>query len=201
MSISADQVKTLREKTGAGMMQCKKALEEAAGDLEKAVEWLRKSGAAQAEKKIGRTTGEGVIHAYIHPGSKVGVLVEVNCETDFVARTDDFKRFVHDVCLHVAAAAPIAVRREDVPAEVVAREHAIYEEQAKASGKPQQVWPKIIEGRMEKFYEEFVLLEQPFVKDPDKKIRELLTEVIAKLGENMQVRRFTRFQLGEDLKK
>ena len=196
MSISADQVKALREKTGAGMMLCKKALEESAGDLEKAVDYLRKSGAAAAEKKVGRSTGEGRIEAYIHPGARVGVLLEVNCETDFVARTDDFQQFTHDVALHIAAAAPIAVRREEVDPKVVEHEHAIYEEQAKASGKPAQVWPKIIEGRLEKFYEEFVLLEQPFVKDPDRKIRDLLTALIAKLGENIVIRRFTRFQIG-----
>lgn len=196
MSITADQVKQLREKTGVGMMQCKKALEESGGDLERAVEYLRKSGAAAAEKKIGRTTGEGRIEAYIHPGSRVGVLLEVNCETDFVARTDDFQKFVHEVALHIAAAAPLAVRREEVDPEVVAREHAIYEEQAKASGKPQQVWSKIIEGRLEKFYEEFVLLEQPFVKDPDQKIRDLLHSLIGKLGENIVIRRFTRYQIG-----
>ncbi len=200
MTISADQVKILREKTGAGMMQCKKALEQTQGDVEKAVEWLRKSGVAQAEKKTGRTTGEGVIEAYIHPGSKVGVLIEVNCETDFVARTEDFKKFVHDLCLHIAAAAPIAVTREEVPAAAVERERAIYEEQAKASGKPAQVWPKIVEGRVEKFFEEYVLLEQPFVKNPDQKVRDLLTGIIAKLGENMQIRRFVRFQLGEETK-
>lgn len=196
MSISADQVRELREKTGAGMMQCKKALEETAGDVEKAVEHLRKSGMAAAEKRLGRSTGEGVVYSYIHPGSRVGVLLEVNCETDFVARTDDFKQFVHDVALHVAAASPIAVSREDVDAHVVASERSIYEEQARASGKPEPVWPKIVEGRLEKFYEEFVLLEQPFVKDPDRKIRDLLTALIAKLGENIVVKRFVRFQIG-----
>ena len=196
MAISAEQVRVLREKTGAGMMQCKKALEESGGDLDKAVDFLRKSGAAAAEKKIGRTTGEGKVEAYIHPGSRVGVLLEVNCETDFVARTDDFQQFVHDVALHIAAATPIAVSREDVDPEVAASERAIYEEQAKASGKPQAVWPKIVEGRMEKFYEEFVLLEQPFVKDPDRKVRDLLTALIAKLGENIVVKRFTRYQIG-----
>lgn len=201
MTISADQVKVLREKTGAGMMQCKKALEEAGGDVDKAVENLRKSGAAAAEKRLGRATGEGVIHSYIHPGSKVGVLIEVNCETDFVARTDDFKNLVHDLLLHIAAAAPIAVGREEVPADVLARERAIYEDQARTSGKPEQVWPKIVEGRIEKFFEEYVLLEQPFVKDPDHKVRDLVTGVIAKLGENIQVRRFVRFQLGEELRK
>ncbi len=198
MAISADQVKELREKTGAGMMQCKKALEETAGDLEKAIEVLRKSGAAAAEKRIGRSTGEGRVEGYIHPGARVGVLLEVDCETDFVARTDDFLHFCHDVALHIAAAAPIAVRREDVPAEIVARERDIYEEQAKASGKPAAVWPKIVDGRLDKFYEEFVLLEQPFVKDPDQKIRDLLTALIGKLGENIVVRRFQRYQVGVD---
>ncbi len=201
MTISADQVKVLREKTGAGMMQCKKALEEVGGDVEKAIEHLRKSGAAAAEKRLGRATGEGVIEAYIHPGSKVGVLIEVNCETDFVARTDDFRGLVHDLLLHVAAAAPIAVSRDDVPAEVIAHERSIYEDQARTSGKPEQVWPKIVDGRVEKFFEEYVLLEQPFVKDPDRKVRDLVTGVIAKLGENIQVRRFVRFQLGEELRK
>jgi elongation factor Ts len=201
MTISADQVKQLRDQTGAGVMQCKKALEETGGDLEKSVEILRKRGEAAAEKKVGRTAGEGVIESYIHPGSKVGVLVEINCETDFVARTEDYRQFVHDICLHIAAAAPIAVGREDVDPGVVASERAIYEDQARTSGKPEQIWPKIVEGRLEKFYEEFVLLEQPFVKDPDRKVRDMLTGVIAKLGENVIIRRFTRFQLGEGLKK
>ena len=196
MSISADQVKVLREKTGAGMLECKKALEVSAGDVEKAVDFLRKSGAAAAEKRVGRSTGEGRVEAYIHPGSRVGVLLEVDCETDFVARTDDFQQFTHDVALHIAAAAPIAVRREEVDSSVVEHERSIYEEQAKASGKPAAVWPKIIEGRLEKFYEEFVLLEQPFVKDPDRKIRDLHTALIAKLGENIVIKRFTRFQIG-----
>ena len=196
MSISADQVKVLREKTGAGMLECKKALEVSAGDVEKAVDFLRKSGAAAAEKRVGRSTGEGRVEAYIHPGSRVGVLLEVDCETDFVARTDDFQQFTHDVALHIAAAAPIAVRREEVDSSVVEHERSIYEEQAQASGKPAAVWPKIIEGRLEKFYEEFVLLEQPFVKDPDRKIRDLHTALIAKLGENIVIKRFTRFQIG-----
>jgi elongation factor Ts len=196
MSISADQVRELREKTGAGMMQCKKALEETDGNVEKAVEHLRKSGMAAAEKRVGRSTGEGIIEAYIHPGSRVGVLLEVNCETDFVARTDDFKQFVHDVSLHIAAAAPMAVSREDLDPAVIARERSIYEDQAKTSGKPPQVWDKIVEGRLEKFYEEFVLLEQPFVKDPDRKIKDLLTALIAKLGENTVIKRFIRYQIG-----
>lgn len=196
MTITSEQVKALRDRTGAGVMQCKQALVEAEGNVEKAIENLRKLGAAAAEKKIGRTTGEGRIEAYIHPGNRVGVLLEVDCETDFVARTDDFVNFCHDVALHIAAAAPISVSREDVPPERIAKENEIFMEQAKTSGKPEAVWPKIVEGRLDKWYQEFVLLEQPFVKDPDKKVRDLLTELIAKLGENIVVKRFTRFQIG-----
>ncbi len=198
MSVSAEKVRELREKTGAGMMTCKKALEETGGDLEKAVEQLRKSGEAAAEKKIGRSTGQGLVEAYIHPGGRVGVLLEVNCETDFVARTDDFKNFVHDVALHIAAAAPVSVSRDDVDPKLLESERAIYTEQAKASGKPEAVWPKIVEGRMNKWFAEFVLLEQPFVKDPDRTIQMLLTELIAKLGENTRINRFVRFQIGLD---
>jgi elongation factor Ts len=196
MTITSDQVKALRDRTGAGVMQCKQALVEADGNVEKAIENLRKIGAAAAEKKIGRTTGEGRIEAYIHPGNRVGVLLEVDCETDFVARTDDFIHFCHDVALHIAAAAPISVSREDISPERIAKENEIFMEQAKTSGKPEAVWPKIVEGRLDKWYQEFVLLEQPFVKDPDKKVRDLLTELIAKLGENIVVKRFTRFQIG-----
>jgi elongation factor Ts len=196
MTITSEQVKALRDRTGAGVMQCKQALVEAAGDLDKAIENLRKIGAAAAEKKIGRTTGEGRIEAYIHPGNRVGVLLEVDCETDFVARTDDFINFCHDVALHIAAAAPISVSREAISQERIAKENEIFMEQAKTSGKPEAVWPKIVEGRLDKWYQEFVLLEQPFVKDPDKKVRDLLTELIAKLGENIVIKRFTRFQIG-----
>lgn len=196
MAITSEQVKALREKTGAGVMACKKALVVAEGDVAKAVDELRKSGAAAAEKKVGRSTGEGRIEAYIHPGERVGVLLEVDCETDFVARTDDFQSFCHEVALHIAAAVPVAVSREDVPAELVAKEREIYQEQAKESGKPEAIWPKIVEGRVEKWYGEFVLLEQPFVKDPDKKVRDLQTEIVAKLGENIVVKRFQRFQIG-----
>ncbi|MCA9729107.1 MAG: translation elongation factor Ts [Candidatus Eisenbacteria bacterium] len=196
MTITSDQVKALRDRTGAGVMQCKQALVETGGDMDKAIESLRKIGAAAAEKKIGRSTGEGRIEAYIHPGNRVGVLLEVDCETDFVARTDDFQSFCHDVALHIAAAAPIAVAREEVSADRVAKETEIFTEQAKGSGKPEAVWPKIVEGRMDKWYQEFVLLEQPFVKDPDKKVRDLLTELIAKLGENIVIKRFIRFQIG-----
>lgn len=198
MSVSADKVKELRDKTGVGMMTCKKALEETGGDLEKAVEALRKSGAAAAEKKIGRSTGQGLVEAYIHPGGRVGVLLEVNCETDFVARTDDFRNFVHDVALHIAAAAPVSVSRDEVDPKLLESEHAIYMDQARASGKPEAVWPKIVEGRMEKWFAEFVLLDQPFVKDPDRTIQSLLTDLIAKLGENTRINRFVRFQIGLD---
>jgi len=196
MAITSEQVKSLREKTGAGVMDCKKALVAADGDVSKAVDELRKRGAAAAEKKVGRSTGEGRVEAYIHPGERVGVLLEVDCETDFVARTDDFQHFCHEVALHVAAAAPVAVNRDEVPAEIVAKEREIYEEQARESGKPEAVWPKIIDGRLEKWFAEFVLLEQPFVKDPDKKVGEMVTEIVAKLGENIVVKRFQRFQIG-----
>lgn len=196
MAISSDLVKELREKTGAGVMDCKKALEAVNGDMQKAVEELRKRGAAAAEKRSGRTTGEGRVEAYIHPGNRVGVLLEVDCETDFVARTDDFQHFCHEVALHIAASAPVSVSRDDVPADKIAKEREIYMEQAKASGKPEAVWEKMIEGRLSKWFAENVLLEQPFVKDPDKKVQDLLTALVAKLGENIVVRRFTRFQIG-----
>lgn len=196
MTITSEQVKALRDRTGAGVMQCKQALVEADGNVDKAIENLRKIGAAAAEKKIGRSTGEGRIEAYVHPGNRVAVLLEVDCETDFVARTDDFINFCHDVALHIAAAAPISVSREDISKERIDKENEIFMEQAKTSGKPEAVWPKIVEGRLDKWYQEFVLLEQPFVKDPDRKVRDLLTELIAKLGENIVVKRFTRFQIG-----
>ncbi|MBM3320691.1 MAG: translation elongation factor Ts [Candidatus Eisenbacteria bacterium] len=197
MTISAERVKELRERTGAGMMECKKALVEASGDMEKAVEHLRKIGAAVAAKKEGRATKDGLIFSYIHPGGRLGVLVEVNCETDFVARTADFQTFVKDIAMHIAASSPIAVRREDVPAEVIAKETEIYQAQAAASGKPPAVCAKMVEGRIEKFFEEQVLLEQPFIRDPKTKVRDLVTAMIAKVGENIGVRRFARFGLGE----
>ncbi|NOX21195.1 MAG: translation elongation factor Ts [Nitrospirae bacterium] len=197
MTITAEMVKNLREKTGAGMMDCKKALTEAEGDFDKAVELLRKKGLAAAEKKAGRQASEGIIASYIHM-DKIGVLVEVNCETDFVARTDDFKQFVKDVAMHIAAASPRYVKREDIPEEVINKEKEIYREQIK--GKPEHVIDKIVEGKLEKFYSEVCLLDQVFVKDPEQKktIKELLTELIAKLGENIVIRRFVRFQLGEE---
>ncbi len=195
--ITAGLVKDLREKTGAGMMDCKNALVEAGGDMEKAIEILRKKGIARATKKAERAANEGRIEAYIHPGSKLGVLVEINCETDFVANTDDFQSFAHDIAMQIAASAPLYVRREEVDQEVVDREMEIYKEQARAQGKPENILEKIASGKIDKFYSEICLLEQPFVKDPEKTINDLVTDTIAKLGENMSIRRFTRFKVGE----
>ncbi|MCM2322211.1 MAG: translation elongation factor Ts [Oligoflexia bacterium] len=200
MEISATQVKELREKTGAGMMDCKKALAETAGDFEKAVEYLRKKGIASAAKKAGRATKEGAVSSYIHGEGKVGVMVEVNCETDFVARTDQFRQFVKDVSMHIAAANPNWVRSEEVPASVIAKEKEIAVAQMAASGKPAAVLEKIAEGKIKKFYEDTCLLNQAFVKDPNKTIEQLLKETIAALGENIMIRRFARFALGEGMK-
>lgn len=196
ITISAESVKKLREKTGAGMMDCKKALTESNGDFEKAIDLLRQKGLASALKKAGRSVSEGLIESYIHMG-KIGTMVEVNCETDFVARTDDFREFVKDVAMHIAAASPFYLSREDVPQAVLEREKEIY--RAQVSDKPPQVLEKIIEGKLEKFYTDTCLLDQIFIKDPDqkKKIKDLLTEKVAKLGENIIVRRFARFQLDE----
>jgi elongation factor Ts len=195
--ISAARVKELRDKSGAGMMDCKSALVEAEGDVEKASEILRKKGIAKATKKADRAANEGRIEAYIHPGAKLGVLLEVNCETDFVANTDDYAQFCRDVAMQVAASSPKFVRREEVDQETVDHEMEIYKEQAKNQGKPDKILEKIATGKLEKFYSEIVLLEQPFVKDPDKTIQALLTETIAKLGENISIRRFSRFKIGE----
>jgi elongation factor Ts len=197
MEISAKTVKELREKTGAGMMDCKNALKESGGDMEKAVEILRKKGMAKAEKKASREVKDGLIHAYIHPGDKLGVLVEVNCETDFVAKTDEFKDFVHNLAMHIAASNPISIDRETMPKDVVDREMRIYKEQAAESGKPENILEKIATGKMEKFYAENVLLEQAYIRDPEKSIKDYLTEVIAKIGENISVRRFVRYQIGD----
>jgi elongation factor Ts len=197
MEISAKTVKELREKTGAGMMDCKNALKESGGDMEKAVEILRKKGIAKAEKKASREVKDGLIHAYIHPGDKLGVLVEVNCETDFVAKTDEFKDFVHNLAMHIAASNPISIDRETMPQDVVDREMRIYKEQAAESGKPENILEKIATGKMEKFYAENVLLEQAYIRDPEKSIKDYLTEVIAKIGENISVRRFVRYQIGD----
>ncbi len=195
--ITAAMVKELRDKSGAGMMDCKKALREANGELEKAIEYLRKKGIAAAEKRADRVANEGRIEAYIHPGSKLGVLVEINCETDFVAKTDDYQTFCHDIAMHIAASAPRFVRREEVDQKTIDREMEIYKEQAKDQGKPEAIIEKIASGKLEKFYSEICLMEQPFVKDPNKTIKDLLTEIIAKLGENMTIRRFSRFKNGE----
>lgn len=200
MEISATQVKELREKTGAGMMDCKKALAETAGDFEKAVEFLRKKGIASASKKAGRMTKEGAVSSYIHGEGKVGVLLEVNCETDFVARTEQFKQFVKDVSMHIAAANPQWVRSEEVPADIIAKEKEIAVAQMQASGKPAAVLEKIAEGKIKKFYEDTCLMNQAYVKAPDKTIDQLLKETIAALGENISVRRFARFVLGEGVK-
>jgi elongation factor Ts len=200
MEISAGLVKELREKTGAGMMDCKKALAETSGDFEKAIEYLRKKGIASAAKKAGRATKEGAVASYIHGEGRVGVLVEVNCETDFVARTEQFKTFVRDVSMHIAAASPQWVRPEEVPADVIAKEKEIAVAQMQASGKPAAVLEKIAEGKIKKFYEDTCLMQQVFVKDPNKTIEQLLKETIAALGENMTIRRFARFVLGEGVK-
>ena len=195
--ISATAVKELRELSGAGMMDCKKALQEANGDTKKAMEVLRKNGIAKAQKKVGRSALDGVVIPYIHPGSKLGVLLEVNCETDFVARTDGFQDFCKDVAMHIAASAPMTVLREELAKDVLESEKNIFREQSKKSGKPDEIIEKMIDGRMNKFYQENVLMEQSFVKNPDLSISDLLTETIAKLGENISITRFTRYQLGE----
>lgn len=203
MEITSAMVKELREKTGAGMMDCKKALTETGGDLDQAVDFLRKKGLGAAEKKAARVAAEGIVDSYIHAGGKVGVLVEANCETDFVAKTDEFREFVHDVALQIAAMNPRYVSKEDVPAEVIEHEKEILREQAKGEGKPAHIIDKMVEGRLEKFYKEVCLLEQTFVKDPEGKltIGKLLTEKVAKIGEKITVRRFVRFQMGEGLEK
>jgi elongation factor Ts len=198
MSVSAKDVKMLRDKTGAGMMDCKKALQETDGDTEKAISYLREKGIAKAASRAGRSASDGLIFAYIHPGDKLGVMLEVNCETDFVARTDDFKSFVKDVAMHVAASDPKSVSREEIDPKLVESERQIYRTQALNEGKPEKVLDKIIDGKIEKFFAESVLLEQPFVKNPDVTVNELLQEQIAKLGENMVIKRFVRFRLGED---
>jgi elongation factor Ts len=200
MQITAQMVKELRDQTGAGMMDCKSALAETDGDLKAAVDVLRTKGIAKAAKKAGRSTSEGLVGHYIHAGGKIGVLVEVNCETDFVARTDAFGELVKDIAMHVAAADPRAlfVNRDEVDQDVLERERKIFRDQAIESGKPENVIDRIVDGKIEKFYSESVLLEQAFVKDPDKKVGELLAEAIGALGENMQIRRFVRFQLGEE---
>ena len=201
MGASASAVKELREISGAGMMDCKRALDEAGNDIKKAMDLLRKSGVAKAQKKAGRSASDGMVLPYIHPGSKLGVLIEVNCETDFVAKTDDFQNMVRDIAMHIAASGPIAVSKEDVSAEILASEKEIYADQARKSGKPENIIEKMIEGRISKFYQESVLMEQAFVKDPSLTINDVITQMVAKLGENIVIARFVRFQLGETAKK
>ncbi|GEO24837.1 elongation factor Ts [Alicyclobacillus acidoterrestris] len=199
--ITAAMVKELREKTGAGMMDCKKALTEAEGDIERATEVLRERGLASAAKKAGRVAAEGLVESYIHAGGRIGVLVEVNCETDFVAKNEDFRTFVKDVAMHIAAASPQYVRREDVPSDVVEKEREILRAQTLNEGKPEHIVDKIVEGRIDKFFKDICLLEQEFVKDPDKTIETLLREKIATIGENISIRRFARYVVGEGIEK
>ena len=196
MEITSQMVKELRDKTNAGMMDCKKALTETAGDLEKAVDLLRQKGLAVAQKRADRATSEGVVECYIHAGGKLGVMVEVGSETDFVAKTDDFLAFAKDVAMHIAASMPVAVSREDVPAELVDREREIYIAQALESGKPENIVEKIVSGKIDKYVSEICLMDQKFVKNPDLSIQDLLNELIAKMGENISIKRFARFQIG-----
>jgi len=201
VTITAAQVSELRKATGAGLMDCKKALAETGGDHEKAIDYLRKKGLAAASKKAGRVASEGVVGSYIHAGGKIGVLVEVNCETDFVAKNEAFQAFVKDIAMHIAAASPQFVRREEVQADILEREKDIYRAKAKETGKPDNIIEKIVEGQISKFYGEICLLEQSFVKDPDKTIQTYLNETIASIGENISIRRFCRYVLGEGLAK
>jgi elongation factor Ts len=198
MQISAKDVQELRQRTGAGMMECKRALEEAQGNLDRAADALRAKGITKAEKRAGRATSEGLIVSYIHPPGKIGVLLEINCETDFVARTDDFRTLASELALHIAAADPVSVTKDDVPADIVERERRIFEEQARTSGKPDNILAKIVDGKVEAYYKKVVLLSQEWIREPDKSIDELIKEASARLGENIQVRRFTRFQLGAE---
>ena len=197
MEISASLIKELREKTGVGIMDCKKALKECDGDIEKSVEYLRKKGIATAKKRGGRATSQGQIQSYIHAGGKIGVLVEVNCETDFSAKTDDFTDFVKDIAMQIAATAPIAINRESVSEDVMEKEKDIYATQARESGKPEKIIDKIVEGKMKKFFSESCLMEQAYVKNPDITVQDLLNELMAKTGENIVISRFSRFQLGD----
>ena len=197
MEITATLVKELRQRTGAGMMDCKAALKESDGDLDKAVQYLRVKGLAKAQKKSGRDTAEGSVVSYIHPGNRIGVLVEIDSETDFVARTDEFQAFAREIAMQVAATAPLAVSREGVPQEVVEKERQVFRNQALEDGKPEKIVDKIVDGRIDKFYSEVSLLDQPYIKDDSKTVKDLLNEVIAKLGENIIINRFSRFQIGE----
>lgn len=198
-TISATLVKQLREKTGAGMMDCKQALVECDADMDKAVDFLRKKGLATAQKRAGRAMTEGTVQSYIHMGGKLGVMVEVNCETDFVAKNEDFLDFAKNIAMHIAATNPLGIRPEDVPEAVVNREKEIYQAQALEMGKPENVVPKIVEGKMNKFFKDNCLLNQPYVRNPEISVEDLLNELIAKIGENISIRRFARYQTGEDL--
>lgn len=197
MSIDAKTVKELRDKTGAGMMDCKNALKDSDGNIEKAIDYLRKTGIAKAEKKGSRDTKEGIIYSYIHAGGRLGVLIELNCETDFVAKTDGFVELSHNLAMQIAATNPIALERESIPESVISREKEIYADQAKSSGKPENIIEKMVDGRMNKFFQENCLMEQAYIKDSEKKVLDLLTESIATLGENITISRYTRFAVGE----
>ena len=197
MSIDAKLVKTLRDKTGAGMMDCKKALVKSNGDLDKAVDHLRKSGVAKAEKKGARETKEGLIYSYIHAGGRLGVLVELNCETDFVAKTDGFTELAHNLAMQIAATNPVALDRDSIDKATIARERDIFTEQAKSQGKPDNIIERMVEGRINKFYQESCLMDQTYIKDPDKKVRDLITEIVSTLGENISINRYIRFAIGE----
>lgn len=198
MAANSLLVKELREKTGAGILDCQKALVESGNDIQKAIDHLRQKGLAAAQKRAGRETREGLVTAYIHPGGRIGVLLEVNCETDFVARNSEFQSFVKDLALQIAASSPSYLKREDIPASVIEKEKEVYRAQAKEMGKPKPAWDKIVQGKLEKFYQDSCLLEQPFIKDPSVTISDLLVQKIAKIGENITVRRFTRYQLGQE---
>jgi elongation factor Ts len=199
MEISADAIKELRQRTGVGVMDCKKALLECSGNVNEAIDFLRKKGLAKAAKRAGRQTAEGLITSYIHPGGKIGVLVDIDCETDFVARTEDFLNLAKEIAMHIAAMNPIAISREDVPPELIEKEKEILRAEAASSGKPEKVVDKIVEGRLEKFFVEQCLLEQAYIKNPDITVKDLMYAIIAKIGENITVRRFTRYQVGEIL--
>lgn len=201
MELNATVVKELREKTGAGFMDCKKALAETGGNLEKAVDYLRQKGLAAAAKKADRVAADGAVGAYVHPGGKIGVLVEINCQTDFVARTTEFQTLLKDMAMQIAAASPHYVKREEVPGDEIAKEREIYHRQALESGKPEKVIEKIVEGKMERFYCEVCLLEQSFIKDPDRKVSDIINDAITRMGEKIEVRRFARYHLGEGVQK
>ncbi len=196
MSITAAMVKELREKTGAGMMDCKNALQESKGDVEKAIDYLRKKGMAAAEKRSGRMTNEGIIDAYIHPGNRLGVLIEINCETDFVAKNEDFKNFVRNMAMQVAASNPLVVQKEDLSQEIVGKELEVYRSQAKEAGKPDNLIDRIAQGKLGKYYQEVCLLEQSYIRDPEKTVQDMVTDIRAIIGENIVIKRFERFQLG-----